>query len=847
MLSTELPALNSRRRLRLIALILFELLITYFVFFILFSDVFRGRDFSFIRFQDTEFETLGSYLAVDALRFKELPLWNWWDNSNFGFAYLSGAFNYPSIFTGILFWSLDFLLPASTDSYTFYDLHKFSYIFLPMLIRSYGLLKLAELLNISRVIAVFAGVWVSVSIGYTSVLGLTISTIYSFIPLMLYYLLKLKRSRRFVYLGRLALCLTFIALGYPLVFFGYFFQFIHLSFCSIIIWLTLSGGVKSKLKSFLYDLFNNLIVAKLFTLSLLSAVFAFLAYLYMQEFSKLEFGVSSRLEKNTPLSYFSSAHMGSNLEYFPGIMLNPTKAMWATEFQFIGIVFILFTIIGFVKTRSPIRWLAVLTVLLLLGIQRPRTEIGLGLIPHVLTAFTNPFSFLVRSAHMSGAFSIPYLLIPFFMLGINAFFKPVMGVALKTKENFYAALVFFSFALSIFLLFYSIREFNSLEIISTIILFALLIVAFRLCNRDRLLSFRFKIILLACLIVVDGFSFSHYVGMVTRQMNIKPSGISGLDGMVLPDFINPKSVKTPLIQFRLPTGCLPSYIACDPINAQGYLLGFNDIQKYTVAGSEYKPRHESFVPLADKNSDASAFLRSSNDFMVCILKNADSIERPDCKVSGLSWSVLTLSNSFDLWRQEEAYDVFEVFIGDQKLLENRVTSSYFRNVPNVTLSLNNVPFDQVDGKIFDKFQFDLSNIKRGFLYVSLPKEALMSELKLSVANYKTFDPFWFSAGPNFLKFKIDSRFSQYSVLKIPFDRDMRVLVNGDSVKFDRVHGAFIGFHLNSGLSEIKLEYNSRSWVSFLYVFSVFSLILVSFILSFSGTLRGLKRKKLNLI
>ena len=806
--------------------------------------MFRGRNFSFIRFQDTEFEALGSLLGVDAVKFMELPLWNWWDNSNFGFAYLSGAFNYPSVFTGVLFWTLELFLPARIDSYTFYDVHKFSYIFLPMLIRSYGLLKLAEPLKISRAIAIFAGVWVSVSIGYTSVLGLTISTVYSFIPLMLYYLLKLKESRKFTYLGRLILCLAFIALGYPLVFFGYFFQFIHLAFCSIVIWLILSGGFIKKVKGFLYDLFASMLFGKVLTLSLLSVVFTFLGFLYTQEFSKLEFGTSSRLERATPLSYFFSSHFGANLSFFPGIMLNPTKPMWATEFQFVGIIFILFTIIGFIKARSPHRWLIVLLMLLLLGIQRPRTEIGFGLIPHVLTAFTNPFSFLLRSAHMSGAFSIPYLLIPFFMLGLNAFFKPEMGVVLKKRENFYAIAILCTFFASSFLLFYFIREFSILEIVLTLTLIAILVGVFRVCNRGRFIPIQFKFILLASLIMIDGFSFSHYVGTITKQMSIQPSSISGLSDLVVPDFINPNTLKTPLIQFRERTGCVQSYIACDPINAQGYLLGFNDIFKYTDPGSDYKPRHKSFSSLAKENSDASAFLRSSNDLVLCLLKDVESIKRPDCKVSDFSWSNVTLKKGFQIWRQEHTYDVFEVFIGDQKLLENRVTSSYFRDIPNVKLSLNQKAFDQVDGKIFDKFQFDLSNIKSGYLYISLPKDTRLSNLELSVANYKLFDPFWFRIGANVLEFKVDSNDSQYAVLKIPFDRDFQVFVNGNKIHINKVHGSFIGFHLDSGLSEIKLKYDSSPWLSFLYFSSVLSLISVGLILAFFRTLTRLKTKVL---
>jgi len=803
-----------------------EISITFIVYTLLFPEIFFGRNFSFLRFQDTEFEFLGSRLASDFFLNKSFPLWNWWDSSNFGFSFLSGALNYPSIFTGALFAAIKSFSPGSININSFYDLHKFSYILLPLLVRSYGMMKLSRAMNISIPVAIFSGVWLSIFIGYTSLLGLTIATVFSFLPLLFYYVLSFYRSHSFVYIGKTLLVFLFVALCYPLVFFGYFLQVVHLSLWSFIIWQIFRGGVIVKTKILIVVILGSDTKIKLALGCCFFSIFLFLTFMYDQEFSKLDFGVNSRISRINPFSYFFSPHMGADVKYFPGISLVSSKPMWTSQFQFLGIVFLLFTVVGLVKARSSLKWPLFALILLLLGIQFPRNEIGFGLIPHSLTAFSNPFSFLLRSAHMSGAFSIPYLLIPFFMVGAQFFFKPSNFSKFNPRDKLFSLLIISGLCSSTFILFYSIREFSiisiSLTVVSCFFVFFGLWYFFFSVSQGNVKKFFFVLIL----IFFDLFSLSSYVEPVTRAMAPNLSYVEGINRQIIPDFINPTVKKTPLIQFRDRTGCVNSYIACDPINAQGYLLGFNDIGKYSDKGNEYKPRHESFVSLGEPGSEASDFLQNSNDFLICLLDTSTSDPENFCDEIESSWNqVFVTAPEFPHLRNSN-FDTYSIYLGNTESIQNRSSSNYYRSIPNVQVIVNDSPLSPVDGFLYDSYQFDLSNIKEDYLYFTLPANEKIVDVNLYVSTFKSFDPFTFVSTGNSLLFSLDLPESKDSVLKIPYDKDFRIFINGKVAEFNKSFGSFIGLELNGGVSQVEIVYNPDSRLHIYYLLSWLSLFVL---------------------
>ncbi|MBI4309457.1 MAG: YfhO family protein [Candidatus Omnitrophica bacterium] len=122
-----------------------------------------------------------------------------------------------------------------------------------------------------------------------------------------------------------------------------------------------------------------------------------------------------------PLNYFApdNHHAGLPLgECVPGI-LDFAHNRWDYSWPFIGWGVVAFAIAGLLCSKHRAKWPFAMAIALVILANAPVKLLSLWSVAHWINAFTNPFSFLLRSFHMP-VLLMPFLFLPLAALGLQA-------------------------------------------------------------------------------------------------------------------------------------------------------------------------------------------------------------------------------------------------------------------------------------------------------------------------------------------------------------------------------------------------------------------------------------------
>ena len=197
---------------------------------VFFSDLFFLRNQSFMWHHDTEIPFVNTFALISALRQGTWPLFDPYDGMNFAFSHMAhGVYTVANIATAFIYLLFSPLYKFPGEAYH----HSFSIVFhaVTMLIRTLGGYVLLRKFSLSPAVIVLALVFLNTFLSSTMYFGLVTENLYSYFPLLAYFIISFFERFRLKDLGAAALVLAVCVANSPLFALGYFYQNVHFLNC----------------------------------------------------------------------------------------------------------------------------------------------------------------------------------------------------------------------------------------------------------------------------------------------------------------------------------------------------------------------------------------------------------------------------------------------------------------------------------------------------------------------------------------------------------------------------------------------------------------------------------------
>ncbi|SME98885.1 membrane protein YfhO [Tistlia consotensis] len=350
-----------------------------------------------------------------------VQLWNRLDQVNHAYLHLSLGFQgLAPIVEGWLF-SL-FGGAVARPGEVFQHFHPVAFFTLAALFRTAGGLALLSLYPVPRWARLLTLLLANTLLSVQTWSGVIAGFLFSLLPLVLYFLILFFRRVSLATALWVVLALGLAFAQAPLLAVGYFYLPVHFFLLSTLVafgWWRWRGrhrdgpGAQVAAPPSGWRGTAPLLIG----CAALAVVLALdLDYLHLltRTFFIADSGLSGsqgRFDQIfAPLSYMTKPPPGPDIGDLFAHVLDFTENRWWLSWPFIGAGCLGLALIGLTHGRHRERWLYAATLLLLVLAQAPRNWTSVGLPAHLITAFTDPFAFLIAHTHMS------MMLMPFFLI-----------------------------------------------------------------------------------------------------------------------------------------------------------------------------------------------------------------------------------------------------------------------------------------------------------------------------------------------------------------------------------------------------------------------------------------------
>ena len=401
-----------------------------------------------------------TYILVAHFFHGGIQLWDRFDQVNNAFAVLSnGVYGVVNVITAFIFIVISPFLPHPGQ--VLYHTHLFLYYTLTCLIRTIGGYVLLRKLVTNQWVIVISLIYLNTILtSYIMTPGIVTQGVYSFFPLLLYFILCFFEDLRLKTFLLTLMVMTLAFVTSPLFSLGYFYQVVHFFILSCGVAFVLQRGWrKLKGRSSLpkEELFKNIGLGACCLLIILPYFWwgRALTHDFYVEDSGLG-GTQGRFNHIFNLTgYFHiQGQSCANPLEFLGTSLDYTHNVWGSSWLFVGASTLFLVLSGIVLSKDRRKHLFVATILIIIllntaisfenffvlgnfvkyvlkqhsdfwktGIHLDQWMIATWLlissIAHGINALTNPFSFLVRSFQMSSLL-IPLLYFPLLAMGLES-------------------------------------------------------------------------------------------------------------------------------------------------------------------------------------------------------------------------------------------------------------------------------------------------------------------------------------------------------------------------------------------------------------------------------------------
>ncbi len=348
-----------------------------------------------------------------------ISLWERFDHLDFSYSHLAtGFYTLSNVFSAALFLLCAPFLTHPAEG--FYWVHVFAFNGFNLLLRTVGGYLILRRLRLHPAVIVTALVLLNSMLSMTLHLGLLTNTLYSYLPLLVYFIWCFFEERRAEYFLGAVVILTIAVASSPLFGLGYFYEVVHFFIvaaliCQIPTWRSAVWRPAPRR--------TVLTIAAVCLLIILPSLWMF-RILHADFFiagSGLQ-GTQGRLNNAfQPLKYFEHPHLKdvAYLEKFLFESVNYFEGLWEGHWPWLGAGVLVWAFLGLVLSRVRAKWIFAAAILLVLLSNTPVSmHLPFGL-AHWINALTNPFSFLLRTLHMPTLLA-PFLYMPLAALGLQA-------------------------------------------------------------------------------------------------------------------------------------------------------------------------------------------------------------------------------------------------------------------------------------------------------------------------------------------------------------------------------------------------------------------------------------------
>ncbi|MBI1883194.1 MAG: YfhO family protein [Chlamydiae bacterium] len=852
----------------------FSSLCSVIIISIIYPDLFILYKISFIRFMDTEFNYAGVFTVVSNLYHGGIQLWNPYDQMPLAYYHLTGGlYTFSNVLTTIIYALVSPFFDFSGKS--FHVMFSMAFFCTTLLMRTVGFYLLLKRFCHSPLVLFCCTVVGSTLLSPHMYLGLNCASLYSFFPLLVHFILRFFEDFKLNHF-LMALLVFVLSVSFdPMVGLGYFYQGVHFIILGCIVWTIFWNRLRLRrfavslltfLRSPKWDSYKRHFVKILVVIFVSGVVIAPSIYLLLANYGDYDFaGEKSRMVN--PLSikeYFSRPVFYAPQREILFRLVDFTRNDWGTSWLFLGYTTVFLVAFGVMMNKDSRKYIFLSTAFIFWMINSPRDLLNFA---HWLNALTNPLKFVPRSFHMTGAFLLPYVILPVLALGAQSLYNFVCGR--KGSESFfhYQKLALFSLLIVFFFLVFPsiswiLRFYLGIEVLISFLLLLLLWKwqwSFKV--RSSVIGGLFLLLLMG-----DSFGMSYYLRAVSKKVEIIPHQITGLEsvGPLVLDYQNPKLLPYRECYNVNHLGQVASYMAVDPVHMQGLYYRYTNFEKYFRPATNYTPRHVSYSRIA-YDRDLQEYLKQNTQLIYQADLAVEAGQRvlgrildqglgrrvimvhgdPSQELKFFSRSIFTktLPDHFNLSAQKKRYLSWKKFVvplntGETSYSNKSLIFCSFELPPDFPSYLTTGVFTQdqfmlkvsLDGKKFTpaqgwltrSFTFDVNNLSSGKLVIALPKGYFLESLSKVTLEYQAKEAFNVRRyEPDNFEFDYRSDHDGWLVFHYPYDKKWKLSVDGKPVKIFQVNHCFLGIPIQEGTHKILLQYWPDTWLREMTMLAIF--------------------------
>jgi hypothetical protein len=818
--------------------------LSFLLMCILRPEFFVAAQIRFTGGHDIEVPFTAAFMHAEYFMNGAVDLWNRFEQFNNSYLHLGGMIHSPiAVLEGALFAPFREFLTRPGEA--FHHFHAIAYYFIACLVRTAGGVALLSLFGVGGLSRVICLVLLNtVMAGQTYVGNLTGFT-YSLCPLIIFFIEYLRRERQFVLVFWTLAALTTAFSTTPLFALSYFYLPVHFlifgqAILAAVEWY--KSRTKKRTSSHLpwkrWDLgLGALAIVWIGATNL--KLFLVMAKTYSLFGSGLN-GTSGRFGRAlNPVAYFRGVMGGAPWHEFFKNVMNFEFNDWIHSWMYVGALTFGLSIVGLILSRRREKWVYAATVVLVILVQFDRQAFSIGHIAHVISAFTNPFSFLTVNFHMSSLFVF------YFMLPLVAFGLEELHARRGPPKTRKAMAIGVLICVAVF----SVLENPKGPAVLSVAVLAILITLLLFHRKDKQLS----VGLLFMALLMDLVGFRRFL-QVTPYTNdkIQPRLFKGLEdsGPVVIDYQNPEAMPLPMHLYVGPERDLagpespstdPMYpgpavyfvrsddpgaffhtIFCSRNFAKKRLYEQRHIQ-YVTADEDpilerHLTQHDSFIYHAQVALDAdkhslSELTTARVDDRAVLLKDSGA-ESP----VGISSSLPKLiSPPSPLALEKFALDVaagtlrarpelVELDIPLPKEFPNWMNTTIFgRDRKTIRLKVDGKEYVAAQGHLIRPYTFDVGNVRTGFLVAALPTAQTPASIVLEVDRDPIIKSVWRRTN-DVIGLDYMAPSDGWLVMRNPYEEGWRATVDGARTPVHIANTTSMAVRVHRGLNKVLFEY-----------------------------------------
>ncbi len=794
-----------------------------------------------------------------------IQFWNRYDLTNTFFLQISyGLYTFQNITTSLLFIFINEIFNYEISFHKFYS---FFFFFIAIVIRSFGFFLLLKLISNNLLLSIIGTIIANIFFTYHLNLGLVTINLLSYLPLMLYLLLQIFYNFKLKYFTLLIFVFAICVVNSPLMTLGYFYMTIHAFLISLFLFNFKKIFNIFKKKNFINNNFSKNSISLITTAILTSLMI--LPYIIMIKYIGTDYYIpNSGLGETTgrlnqimnPFTYFEKEIYTNNIGQLLNETFNSTSQNWTYSWLFLNNFTIFFSLIGIFFSKNNFKYIFIFTIIFLLFLNFDNNYKNPLAFFHYVNALTNPFSFLLRTFHMTNLI-IPFFIIPLFTLGIGEVIKIYKIYSREKIVKYISILILYT----VFCFLFLNSDVKFYVLLSNLLIF---IVFYSLLIEVKIKRRFYFILSFFSLLLLEIFYLSNYIN--TRNNNHLE--LLKDETYFVVNSNDPKKLNFENNLYKsLPSEYTKNFISwANPLYYGFYykITHFNNFKKSYL----YNPVHKSFKNLSSdtliqeylinnkelisfkkniyelKNNNFEKVLHSfDNNKNYYLINSEKDIIKYD-KNASILLSKNNLSKSTHNFKIKfNKLNVIKSKIKDNfitiyyKLDDNFPENLFSTKIDNINKKIKiNILYEDINGNsistlIDDKETFNINSIKENYLILKLDKNKLSKIKYINIVfdlNYTLLN--LLNNSMDNLSFIYNAEDDGYLIVNYPYDKKWNVFVNNVELNTYKANKYFFAFKINKGNNKISIKYNDEYQLKILMYISIilmfFSIIYVHYVI-----------------